>query len=117
MTDFNRPRLVTLQETGSEATGYITIAEESSGLPFMPAAIEWLYTFPEFAADARPETTEHDTLLACLTGSVGIQVNNVNQPAANFTLNTPAQGLLLPKGTTYSLVAPPGAIVLKLLAS
>jgi hypothetical protein len=113
MTGIDRARLVTLQQTGSEATGYITIAEESSGLPFVPAAVEWLFNVP--GNKAMP--TEQPMLLVCLSGTAQIFLLSTTSATENhFTLTKPSQGLYLPAGSLFTCSATEEAIFLKLLA-
>lgn len=75
--------------------GCLTVAEESSHIPFKINKVEWNH-IGAIQSDAPIELGESPMMLIALAGEITIQV--IDEDARTITLNRPNQALILREG-------------------
>lgn len=75
--------------------GCLTVAEESSHIPFKIKKVEW-NRIGAIQSDAPIELGENPMMLIALAGEITVQV--IDEDARTITLNRPNQALILKEG-------------------
>ena len=92
----NEPSLLTFAKIGDPALGYISLIENPS-LPFKIKRIYWTYFTPEEVQRGSHAHYQLEQILVALSGTIIVETEMPNGKKDKFILNSPDQGLYIPK--------------------
>ena len=92
----NKPYLLNLIKIGQKDSGYISLLEGNSLLPFSPKRIYWIYDTPN--GIERGGHYHHDLMqiIICLRGKLTFRLEDTKGVIKEFTLNDPSKALFIP---------------------
>lgn len=100
------PYLINFQKIGSKGEGFISIAEASKNLPFVPKRIFWTYNTPALISRGRHAHLETIMIIIAVNNSITINCETISGIKKSFVLSDPNIGLYIPKlcwhGMEYS---------------
>lgn len=93
-----KPHLVEFPKIGSSQLGYISVAENQT-LPFEVKRIYWTYYTPESVERGGHSHYELQQILVAMAGKIIVTVESLDGEINEFILESPNQGLYIPKNT------------------
>jgi len=92
----NRPYILNLTKIGQKDSGYISLIEGNSLLPFSPKRIYWIYDTPN--GNERGGHYHHDLeqIIICLIGKLEFKLENIKGEINKFILDEPSKALYIP---------------------
>ncbi len=96
----NEPSLLTLPKIGNPSLGYISLIENPF-IPFNVKRIYWTYFTPEEVQRGAHAHHYLEQILVALSGTIIVETEMPNGKKDKFILNSPDQGLYIPKYTWH----------------
>ena len=90
------PKLIQFPKIGNPSLGYISVAENED-FPFSVNRIYWTYYTPEDVERGGHAHHNLEQILVAIAGKIVVKTEMLNGFKSTFVLNTPHQGLLVPK--------------------
>lgn len=90
------PRIIKFPKIGNSALGYISLAEKEN-LPFEVKRVYWAYFTPENVKRGSHAHFELEQVLIAVAGKIIVTTEMPGSKKDSFILDSPDQGLLLPK--------------------
>lgn len=93
-----KPHLIEFPKIGNSQLGYISVAENLT-LPFEVKRIYWTYYTPESVERGGHSHYELQQILVAMAGKIIVTVESLDGEINEFILESPNQGLYIPKNT------------------
>ncbi|RSK36049.1 sugar 3,4-ketoisomerase [Hymenobacter metallilatus] len=90
------PCLLDFARMGSDAIGYLTVAQRS-GLPFAIQRVYWTYQVPPDTIRGGHAHHDLEQLIFAVNGQIGLSLEGVKGDKHEFMLSQPDQGLYVPR--------------------
>ncbi len=91
------PYIIDFQKIGSPEIGYISIAEANKNVPFEIKRVFWSYHTPDNVVRGRHAHHNTEMILVATLGRIVINTEMPNGNLEVFSLDSPNQGLFIPK--------------------
>lgn len=111
------PYLFSFPGIGAPEEGYLSIAERTSGLPFEIRRTFWTYGTPTGVTRGRHAHYETEMLLIALSGQILVTLESVCGSTAVYELDSPEQGLYIPRLCWHTMQYTAGALQLVLCST
>jgi hypothetical protein len=98
MSDFKHPYMIEFPKIGNSGLGYISVAENDN-LPFAVNRIYWTYFTPEDVERGGHSHYDLEQILVAVAGKVIVNIETLDGVKKEFILESPRQGLYIPKNT------------------
>ena len=105
-------KLIPFEPIGKDSEGYLCVASIQSGLPFTPVRSFWTFNTPTGVSRGRHAHYSTVMVLLALSGTIRVTTESVNGDEQEFTLDSPQQGLLIPKLCWHEMWYSPNAVQL-----
>ncbi len=92
--NLNQPQLIDFKKAGSSSLGFISIAEE---LPFEIKRVYWTYYAPHEVIRGHHAHKELSQVIFAVSGSIKFELEDLTREKFSFILDSPEQGLYIPK--------------------
>lgn len=92
----NKPYVLDFGKMGSEETGFLSVGEYASSLPFEMKRIYWVYDTAEDLSRGNAANIHCQNILVVMHGSAEVYVEDQKNNSYQFTLSTKSEGLLIP---------------------
>lgn len=92
----NKPYVLDFGKLGGEETGFLSVGEYASSLPFEMKRIYWVYDTVEDLARGNAANKNCQNILVIMCGSAEVYVEDQKNNSYQFTLTDKSQGLLIP---------------------
>ena len=93
----NHPHIIDFPKLGSPDIGYISVAETQKNIPFEIKRVFWSYHTPDNVVRGRHAHHETEMVLIAALGRIVVNTEMPNGDLNVFSLESPNQGLYLPK--------------------
>jgi dTDP-4-dehydrorhamnose 3,5-epimerase-like enzyme len=93
----NTPHIIEFQKLGSTDIGYISVAENQKNIPFDVKRVFWSYHTPDNVVRGRHAHHQTEMILIATIGRIVVNTEMPNGDLNVFSLESPNQGLYLPK--------------------
>jgi len=93
----NQPHIIEFSKLGSPDIGYISVAEAQKNVPFEIKRVFWSYHTPDNVVRGRHAHHETEMVLIAALGRIVVNTEMPNGDLNVFSLESPNQGLYLPK--------------------
>lgn len=91
-----KPYWIHFTAIGEEEIGYISVAQNNSHLPFDIKRIYWVYATPKHIERGNHAHKVCKQLLVAVSGSIEIELENIQGTKEIFSLDNPSMGLYVP---------------------
>ncbi len=91
------PQIINLNKIGSPELGYITISEAQKDVPFDIKRVYWTYYTPQDVSRGGHAHKNLQQLIVAVAGTITFNTEDKNGDKKVFVLNSPNQGLFIPK--------------------
>lgn len=95
---YTKPYILEFPKIGNSGLGYISVAENEN-LPFQVKRIYWTYYTPEDVERGGHSHYELEQILVAVAGRVIVNIETLDGIKKEFVLESPNQGLFIPKNT------------------
>ena len=92
----NKPCLLNLRKIGQKDSGYISLLEGNSLLPFSPKRIYWIYDTPNGIERGGHYHHDLEQIIICLRGKLTFRLENIKGVIKEFILDDPSKALFIP---------------------
>lgn len=92
-----KPYIIDFSKLGSPDIGYISVAENKKNIPFDIKRVFWSYHTPDNVVRGRHAHHETEMILIATLGRIIVNTEMPNGDLNVFSLESPSQGLYLPK--------------------
>lgn len=92
--NLQRPQIIDFNKVGSSALGFISIAEE---LPFEIKRVYWTYYAPHEVIRGHHAHKELRQVIFAVSGIIKFELEDLTGIKFSFVLDSPEQGLYIPK--------------------
>ena len=96
MMTTKQPFLIEFPPKGTPETGFLSVAEDNSLIPFPVKRIFWTYEVPDFAERGHHAYHHTEQILVVVHGAAKILLESPQRKKLEFELHSPSQGLYLP---------------------
>jgi len=93
----NKPYIIEFPKLGAPDLGYISVAENQKNIPFDIKRVFWSYHTPDNVVRGRHAHHETEMVLIASLGRIIVNTEMPNGELNVFSLESPNQGLFLPK--------------------
>ncbi|MBC7412993.1 MAG: FdtA/QdtA family cupin domain-containing protein [Bacteroidia bacterium] len=93
----NTPHIIEFPKLGTPEIGYISVAENNKNIPFEVKRVFWSYHTPDNVVRGRHAHHNTEMILIATLGRIVVNTEMPNGDLNVFSLETPNQGLYLPK--------------------
>jgi len=93
----NSPKLISFKKIGNPPEGYISIFQNGQEMPFEVKRCFWTYYTPEEVVRGRHAHYNTEMILIAAAGKIIVHTEMPGGIKAEFTLEKPESGLLIPK--------------------
>lgn len=93
----HHPHIIEFQKLGSPDIGYISVAENQLNVPFDIKRVFWSYHTPDNVVRGRHAHHHTEMVLIATIGRIIVNTEMANGELNVFSLESPNQGLYLPK--------------------
>lgn len=108
-----KPYLITLPKLAGKS-GVLSFLDEGGDLPIQVKRVYWIYNVDEAAVRGNHAHVNADRVIACLSGSVTVSMEDVQGKAYSFVLDDPSKALYFPRLHWVRLTFTKGAILIAL---
>lgn len=91
------PQIINFPKIGEPTLGYISVAEFEDRIPFNIKRAFWAYFTPDSVVRGRHAHHQTEMVLIAVAGKIEITTEMPGKNPEIFTLETPNQGIYLPK--------------------
>jgi dTDP-4-dehydrorhamnose 3,5-epimerase-like enzyme len=91
------PYIIEFPKIGSTEIGYISVAENQKNIPFETKRVFWSYHTPDNVVRGRHAHHQTEMILIAALGRIVVNTEMANGELNVFSLESPNQGLYLPK--------------------
>jgi dTDP-4-dehydrorhamnose 3,5-epimerase-like enzyme len=91
------PYIIEFPKIGSPEIGYISVAENQKNIPFETKRVFWSYHTPDNVVRGRHAHHKTEMILIATLGRIIVNTEMANGEMSVFSLESPNQGLYLPK--------------------
>ena len=91
------PHIIEFPKLGSPEIGYISVSESQKNIPFEIKRVFWSYHTPDNVVRGRHAHHETEMVLIAALGRIVVNTEMPNGDLSVFSLESPNQGLYLPK--------------------
>jgi hypothetical protein len=91
------PHIINLNKIGSPELGYITISEAQKDVPFDIKRVYWTYYTPQDVSRGGHAHKNLQQLIVAVAGTITFNTEDKNGEKKAFVLDSPNQGLFIPK--------------------
>ena len=91
------PQIINLNKIGSPELGYITISEAQKDVPFDIKRVYWTYYTPQDVSRGGHAHKNLQQLIVAVAGTITFNTEEKNGEKKIFVLDSPNQGLFIPK--------------------
>ncbi|WP_454048100.1 sugar 3,4-ketoisomerase [Chryseobacterium sp. Marseille-Q8038] len=91
------PQIINLNKIGSPELGYITISEAQKDVPFNIKRVYWTYYTPQDVSRGGHAHKNLQQLIVAVAGTITFNTEDKNGDKKVFVLDSPNQGLFIPK--------------------
>ena len=91
------PKLISFNKIGNPPEGYISIFQNGQEMPFEVKRCFWTYYTPEEVVRGRHAHYNTEMILIAAAGKIIVHTEMPGGKKAEFTLEKPESGLLIPK--------------------
>ncbi|UEQ75488.1 sugar 3,4-ketoisomerase [Chryseobacterium arthrosphaerae] len=91
------PQIINLNKIGSPELGYITISEAQKDVPFDIKRVYWTYYTPQDVSRGGHAHKNLQQLIVAVAGTITFNTEDKNGDKKVFVLDSPNQGLFIPK--------------------
>lgn len=91
------PHIINLNKIGSPELGYITISEAQKDVPFDIKRVYWTYYTPQDVSRGGHAHKNLQQLIVAVAGTITFNTEDKNGEKKVFILDSPNQGLFIPK--------------------
>ncbi len=113
----NKPRIIEFPKNGAPEIGYLGIAENGSEFPFEIKRVFWAYHTPDSIVRGRHAHHDTEMILISLAGRIIVTTEMPNMPVETFILESPNEGLYIPKYCWHTMQYSHTAVQLVLASS
>lgn len=92
-----KPYIIEFPKLGSPDIGYISVAENQKNIPFEVKRVFWSYHTPDSVVRGRHAHHETEMVLIATLGRILVNTEMPGGEIKVFSLESPNQGLFLPK--------------------
>ena len=92
-----KTKLIKFKSIGSSNLGYISVAEEFNDVPFQIKRTYWTYYTPQNVLRGGHANIDKEMVIIAVSGSIEIEVELKSGFKNTYLLNSPDEGLYLPK--------------------
>ena len=107
-----KPYLIELNKIGSISSGFISVAEGNTLIPFIPKRVYWIYETPENKKRGTHYHHQLEQIIVCLNGEINITLENKKGEKYKYTLDHPSKALYVPSEHWRELIFKNNAILL-----
>jgi dTDP-4-dehydrorhamnose 3,5-epimerase-like enzyme len=93
----DQPYIIDFPKIGSPDMGYISVAENNKNLPFKLKRVFWSYHTPDNVVRGRHAHHNTEMVLIATLGRIVVNTEMLNGELKVFSLESPNQGLYIPK--------------------
>ena len=93
----NTPHIIEFPKLGAPEIGYISVAENNKNIPFEVKRVFWSYHTPDNVVRGRHAHHNTEMILIATLGRIVVNTEMPNGDLNVFSLESPNQGLYLPK--------------------
>jgi dTDP-4-dehydrorhamnose 3,5-epimerase-like enzyme len=93
----DQPYIIDFSKLGSPDMGYISVAENNKNLPFELKRVFWSYHTPDNVVRGRHAHHHTEMVLIATLGRIVVNTEMPNGELKVFSLESPSQGLYIPK--------------------
>ena len=93
----NEPRIIEFSRIGAPETGYISVGEQNSNVPFEIKRLFWTYFTPESIVRGRHAHHDTEMILIALNGRIIVTTEMPDGKLQTFKLEEPDKGLYMPR--------------------
>lgn len=108
------PYIVEFGKIGQDSLGYLTVAQYNKNIPFPIKRLYWVYDTPKGIVRGHHAHKELEQVLVCVSGTITVNVENIERERKEFTLSDPSFGLYVPKMYWRTLQFSVGAVLLSI---
>jgi len=108
----NRPYILNLTKIGQKDSGYISLIEGNSLLPFNPKRIYWIYDTPNGTERGGHFHHKLEQVIICISGQLNISLESINGFKKTYILNEPNKALYVPPGYWRDIIFHENAVLL-----
>jgi hypothetical protein len=91
------PEYFNLDKIGNSSLGFITVAESLKNVPFEIKRVYWTYYTPQDVMRGGHAHKKLQQIIFAVSGTIEFSTIDLQGNKKNFILNSPSQGLYLPK--------------------
>ncbi len=91
-----KPYIITFQEIGDEAIGYLNIAQAHHEIPFEIKRVYWVHQTPPQIFRGGHANKTNEQVVICVQGRVEIELQHISGEKHLFMLTKANQGLFIP---------------------
>ncbi|MFC5269357.1 sugar 3,4-ketoisomerase [Adhaeribacter terreus] len=99
----NKPYLIEFPKLGSPDIGYISVAENSSLIPFDIKRVFWTYYTPESIVRGRHAHYKTEQVLVAVTGRIIVTTEMPDGEIHTFILDNPHVGVYIPPSVWHTM--------------
>ncbi|KFC23525.1 sugar 3,4-ketoisomerase [Epilithonimonas lactis] len=92
-----KPQIITFDNIGSSALGYISVAEEQKNVPFDIKRVYWTYYTPQDVIRGGHAHKKLQQVIFAVSGTITFNTEDKEGKKETFILDHPTKGLYLPK--------------------
>lgn len=91
------PKYFNLDKIGNSSLGFITVAENLKNIPFEIKRVYWTYYTPQDVIRGGHAHKELQQIIFAVSGTIEFNTTDLKGNKETFILDSPSQGLFLPK--------------------
>ncbi len=111
------PYILTFEQTGDPASGFLTTTQKASNLPFKVQRVFWVTDTPTDVKRGHHANKITEEIMVAVSGVVTVETETLDGRKQNFTLNDRTTGLYIPTYCWLSISFEPGAVLLCLAST